>query len=205
MPPPKFPDLACVVPMDDGPCGLGVHVKKRMMCSGHYDLWRRGTDPSYHPLQDERPPWPENLLGRLIVMPNGCVLHDSTPNDQGYCRVTTPTGRERAHRAMWEFMVGPIPEGMTVEHACHTRDPSCRKGVKCLHRRCVNIAHLELLSLSENLSRQHHRNSGKTHCKNGHEFTEANTYWRADGGRQCTDCRKLVDRERAPRKKEEGR
>jgi HNH endonuclease len=201
----SYPDIPCVVPVDGGPCGLPSAVKKRQMCSRHYDAWRKGYDPSALAMQDDRLPWPENLLGRLVVMPNGCVLHDSTPNDQGYCRVTTPTGRERAHRAMWEFMVGPIPEGMTVEHACHTEDPSCQEGTNCLHRRCVNIAHLELMPLGENISRQHHRNAAKTHCKWGHEFTPENTYVTKSGGRQCITCRRKTDRNRRGRRKDDGR
>jgi hypothetical protein len=32
-------------------------------------------------------------------------------------------------------------------------------------------------------------NRNKTHCKNGHRFTEANTYYRREGGRTCRVCR----------------
>lgn len=32
------------------------------------------------------------------------------------------------------------------------------------------------------------RNAAKTHCDNGHEFTEANTYRRPNGGRDCRAC-----------------
>jgi len=33
------------------------------------------------------------------------------------------------------------------------------------------------------------RNSEKTHCQWGHEFTPDNTFIKADGGRQCRTCK----------------
>lgn len=39
-------------------------------------------------------------------------------------------------------------------------------------------------------NRQYHSKDLKTHCVNGHEFTDENTYWRPDGlGRVCVECR----------------
>ena len=38
-------------------------------------------------------------------------------------------------------------------------------------------------------------NGEKTHCKNGHEFTEDNTYRRPAGGRQCRECGRVKVRE----------
>ena len=41
-----------------------------------------------------------------------------------------------------------------------------------------------------------HVNARKTHCKNGHKFTEENTYIRSDGSRRCRTCHRLRDRQR---------
>jgi WhiB family redox-sensing transcriptional regulator len=35
-----------------------------------------------------------------------------------------------------------------------------------------------------------HVNAGKTHCKHGHPFDAANTYYTVDGERRCRACRR---------------
>jgi hypothetical protein len=39
-------------------------------------------------------------------------------------------------------------------------------------------------------------NAEKTHCKRGHEFTEANTLIKGDGWRYCRECQRTRDRGR---------
>jgi hypothetical protein len=90
-----------------------------------------------------------------------------------------------AHRFAYEALVGPIPEGMTIDHLCR-------------NRRCVNPAHLEPVTNEENLRRSPLVNAQKTHCKSGHELTPDNI--RPNGrGRQCIRCA----RERYARQREE--
>jgi hypothetical protein len=55
---------------------------------------------------------------------------------------TREHGRVRAHRLAYEALVGPIPEGMTLDHLCPTRH-------------CVNPKHLEPVTHSVNLQRRH--------------------------------------------------
>jgi hypothetical protein len=78
-----------------------------------------------------------------------------------------------AHRVAYQQAVGPIPVGMEVDHICFT--PSC-----------VNPDHLRLLTPDENRRRQ--RSALKSACVNGHEFTDANTYRRPTGQRDCRAC-----------------
>ena len=83
-----------------------------------------------------------------------------------------------AHRLMYEQLVGPIPDGLTIDHLCHTRDLSCRSGGPCLHRRCVNPAHLEAVTQIEN-SRRAMAGRMANGRKCGHAY---------DGNGDCAEC-----------------
>jgi hypothetical protein len=58
----------------------------------------------------------------------------------------------KAHRRSFELCVGPIPEGMHLDHLCHD-SAVCKLGTACPHRRCVNPHHLRPVSNEENLRR----------------------------------------------------
>jgi hypothetical protein len=90
-----------------------------------------------------------------------------------------------AHRKAYTDAFGPIPEGLEIDHLCRVRH-------------CVNPDHLEAVTHVENMRRAHEvwgftswgaqANAGKTHCPQGHEYTEANTYARQRGSRDCRTC-----------------
>ncbi|NUP47546.1 MAG: HNH endonuclease [Catenulispora sp.] len=62
-------------------------------------------------------------------------------------------GSRLAHRIAYRLTAGPIPEGLVLDHLCHTRDRSCADNANCPHRRCVNPTHLEPVTRRENIAR----------------------------------------------------
>jgi hypothetical protein len=62
-------------------------------------------------------------------------------------------GSQLPHRIAYQFLVGPIPDGLVLDHLCHTADPQCADTNDCQHRRCCNPAHLEPVTYRENLAR----------------------------------------------------
>lgn len=58
-----------------------------------------------------------------------------------------------AHRIAYEYVIGPIPDGLVLDHLCHTRDPQCADVNECPHRRCCNPEHLEPVTRRENIAR----------------------------------------------------
>jgi hypothetical protein len=113
---------------------------------------------------------------------------------KGYGVLSTVDGNRYAHRLAYELLVGPIPEGLHIDHLC--RRPEC-----------VNPAHLEPVTNVENIRRG---NAGlfqasKTHCKQGHPYDEKNTLIRRSGGRACRECHRIWSNEFKIRQKQMGR
>jgi hypothetical protein len=74
-------------------------------------------------------------------------------NGYGVRSTHNPGETRLAHRIAYQLLVGPIPEGLVLDHVCHTQAASCRDADDCPHRRCVNPAHLEPVTRRENIAR----------------------------------------------------
>lgn len=127
---------------------------------------------------------------KRVVMPIGdrfwskvdatgvCWLWTAHRDPNGYGRFRLDGAIRPAHRVAYELLVGPIPEGLTLDHLCRIRH-------------CVNPDHLEPVSRRVNTLRGigvSALRARQTHCQHGHEFTPENTYtWRRQ--RRCRTCR----------------
>lgn len=115
--------------------------------------------------------------------PSACWPWKASLMSSGYGQfgIKNAHGRHRmqpAHRVAYELTVGIIPEGLVIDHLCR-------------NRRCVRPAHLEAVTMAENLRRGEGAsgvNARKTACHQGHPFDHDNTYRRPDGGRECRTC-----------------
>lgn len=118
----------------------------------------------------------------------GCWLWTGARNDVGYGQIWVGDRIVYAHRAAYEMLVGPIPEGMQIDHLCRT--PLCVRA----------LDHLEPVTQRENILRGtgfSALNARKTHCPQGHPFSEENTYYTEHGSRRCRTCsREHKERER---------
>lgn len=148
----------------------------------------------------ERTPITARFLGKIKQSEStGCWLWTKHITKAGYAKFSAYGEAVSGHRFAYEHFVGPIPAGMTIDHNCHTSDPTCVGGSTCLHRRCVNPGHLVPMPGPENTSLAYP--ARKTHCKFGHPFDEVNTKIIMERGvhpkRRCRKC--LYNRKNAHR------
>lgn len=128
-----------------------------------------------------------------IGEPNECWPWVKGQDSSGYGVVwRRERGRSfRSHQVAFELARGPIPEGLILDHRCHTDDPTCDGGDSCPHRLCANPAHLETVDRPENFrrGRQGRHFTERTHCPSGHEYSPENTRKQKQGKyRLCREC-----------------
>lgn len=109
-----------------------------------------------------------------------------------------------AHRLMYIIHNGAIPAGYVVDHMCHSENTEACEGGACIHRACINPAHLQAITFKRNLelakkwrggqfplsSRKNRREKRGT-CRKGHPWIEENMITRKSGRVDCATCRKV--------------
>ncbi len=130
-----------------------------------------------------------------LAVPGECWKWRGSLGTTGYGHFSYRGGRYiLAHRYAYELLVGPIPEGLHIDHLC--RD-----------RACVNPTHLEPVTVGENTRRgtasevNRVRMLSKTHCKHGHFYDLTTMRFNSKGHRECLVC----ERERNGLRDQSGR
>lgn len=112
----------------------------------------------------------------------GCILQS------GYGQAWSIDQKKgvRAHLFVYGLLVGPVPaRPLEADHECHTDDETCLGGPSCIHRRCVNPAHISFVTPKVNAER---RSARITHCPQGHPYKGHNLIIH-DGRRSCRTCK----------------
>ena len=134
----------------------------------------------------------ERVLGRVTENDEGCWLWPGA-RSRNYGAVSKgghSDGATYTHRVMYEAFVGPIPDGLHLDHLCEVT-------------LCCNPGHLEPVTAAENNRR--YRESGRVQladfCVHGHPFSGDNLYVTPSGRRHCRECLRANSRRYAERRK----
>ena len=114
-----------------------------------------------------------------------CWLWTGGRQSKGYGGFSLHRRSVLAHRFTYERLVGPVPDGLELDHLCRVRH-------------CVNPEHLEPVTHRVNIRRGDagqetgRQQRAKTHCPSGHPYDVGNTYWRRQGWRGCRACQRAA-------------
>ena len=130
----------------------------------------------------------ERLASAIDWQPSGCWEWHAALDGDGYGMIRVQGRTRRVHVVVYEILVGPVPDGLVLDHLC--RNPCCCNPddlEPVTHRR--NILRGDGLAASEVL---------RTHCPKGHPYDKTNTYVLPSrpNARYCRECNRQSKRER---------
>lgn len=91
---------------------------------------------------------------------------DAATNSHGYGHIRVDGRNRRAHRVAWEFINGPIPEGMFLDH-------------RCANRGCINPAHLRIVTNAQNMQHRAVNQRNNTSGVRGVSWRKDKNAWQA--------------------------
>lgn len=116
------------------------YVLARGWCRKHYLRWHKTGDP-------EKVKKEVGFWTHVVIQPEGCWEWTGNKIRTGYgacSKGRTGEYSALAHRRAYQMIVGPVPEGLELDHLCSRRS-------------CINPDHLEPVTHQENIMRGHQR------------------------------------------------
>lgn len=142
------------------------------LCRTHYARWLREGDRALR--WDGHKPTIVRFRDNVRPTPRwACWEWQGSLNDNGYGRIRHDGREMYVHRFAHEWFLGPIPEGLEVDHVCNVRH-------------CVNPEHLQVTTHERNVQLIFERS---TTCRNGKHPKPS--------GPRCLDCQREAARRRA--------
>ena len=118
----------------------------------------------------------ESIKERTVRDENGCLLWQGHTFKKGYRRGYGTVNFEgklwSVHRLFYTWAKGDIPPGFHVDHLCNVRN-------------CVESAHLEAVTPSQNSIRAGER---REECRNGHPYSLYRKRVSTTGESYCSAC-----------------
>jgi HNH endonuclease len=119
-----------------------------------------------------------------------CWYWAGSVQQSGYGSIWDKTKKKnlRAHRAVYEALVGKIPEGLVLDHLC-------------MNKLCVNPEHLEAVTQRENMRRcdystRYNPRANIMLCPHGHSLDRIRMHY-DKAHRECGTCKRIRDLHRS--------
>jgi hypothetical protein len=135
----------------------------RGWCATHYHRWRKYGNPTTT-LWDPRFRFKERTASD-----GDCLVWTNPVMDGEYPRFRVDGRQVLAHRYSYEIHVGPIPDGMFIDHRCH-------------NRKCVKPEHLRLATNKQNLENLLGAHSSSKSGVRGVYYRSSSNKWCAQVG-----------------------
>jgi hypothetical protein len=165
-----------------GPMGPRLPLEEQIFSQVQVD-WSKPAEAE-NPKQESCWEWQGYVPTKPGLLPYGRVKVNGD-------RVPRPV-----HRLVYELFVGPIPEGLVVDHLCR-------------NARCCRPKHLRCITPSENSDGGFvQAMRAKTQCANGHPFSDTNLFERRMKNgkiyRGCKQCRRDNNKRQREKRKQSG-
>lgn len=133
---------------------------------------------------------PVRFAAKIALSIDGCWIFTGARQTSGYGSISHRGRTVLAHRLSYELLVGPIPDGLQIDHLCQVKA-------------CCNPAHLEPVTGWENMRRRFNTEASRQTCPQGHHYSGDNLYRNPRGSRGCRARQRTFQRaSRAKRRRQ---